>query len=194
VVICRRNIAGPPLREEHLQHLDEVLTLLGKAGVTLQASECHFFQVEVEYFRHVIRPGRVRVLEKNLRALRVLRYPETQTQMKSVLGMCGVYRRFVADFANIAEPLTALTSPKLPKTPPPPSGKEMDAFKILRGSLLDAPILSLPKRHGHCIVDVDASYEQLGCCLQQQQSDGEYHSMSHYSRALLPAEKNYFAT
>ena len=163
--------SGSP--EEHLQHLDEVLTLLGKAGVTLKAWKFHFFQEKVEYRGHVIRPGRVHVLGKNLRALRGLRYPETQIQMKSFLGMRGVYRRFVADFAKIAKTLTALTSTKLPKKLPPPSGKETDAFEILGGRLLDAPILALPKRHGQYIVDVDASYEQLGCCLQQQQSDGE---------------------
>ena len=50
--------SGSP--EEHLQHLDEVLTLLGKAGVTLKALECHIFQEKVEYLGHVIRPGRVR--------------------------------------------------------------------------------------------------------------------------------------
>jgi len=65
---------------------------------------------------------------------------------------------------------------------------------LLRGRLLDAPILALPKMHGHYIVDVDASYEQLGCCLQQRQSDGEYHPIGYCTRALLPAEKNYFAT
>jgi len=139
--------SGSP--EEHLQHLDEVLTLLGKAGVTLKASKCHFFQEEVEYLGHVIRPGRVHVLEKNLRALRGFRYPESHTQRKSFLGMCGVYRRFVADFAKIAKPRTALTSTKLPKKLPPPSGKETDAFEILRGRLLDARILALPKRHEH---------------------------------------------
>jgi len=32
--------------EEHLKHLDEVLTRLGKAGVTLKAAKCHFFQEE----------------------------------------------------------------------------------------------------------------------------------------------------
>jgi len=28
--------------EEHLQHLEEIVTLLGKAGVTLKSSKCHF--------------------------------------------------------------------------------------------------------------------------------------------------------
>jgi len=59
---------------------------------------------------------------------------------------------------------------------------------------LAAPILALPRRDGHYIVDVDARYEHLGCCLQKQQPDGEYHPIGYYSSALLPAEKNYFAT
>jgi len=107
---------------------------------------------------------------------------------------CGVYRRFVANFARIAKALTALTSTKLPEMFPPPSREEMDAFEKLRGRLLDGPIFSLPNRHGHYIVDDDASYEQLRCCLHQQQCDGEYHPIGYYSRALLPAEKNYFST
>ena len=134
------------------------------------------------------------VLEKNLRALRGLRYPETQTQMKSFLGMCGVYRRFMADFANITKPLTALTSTKLPKRLPLPREKESKVFEELRGRLSAAPILALPRREGHYMVDVDASHEQLGCCLQQQQPDGKYHPIGYYNRALLPAEKHYFAT
>jgi len=180
--------------EEHLQHLDEVLTRMGKAGVTLKAAKCHFFQDEVEYRGHVIKPGRVNVLEKNLRAQRGLRYQETQNQMKIFLGMCGVKRRFVADFAKIAKPLTAWTSTKLPKRLPLFREEESKAFVELRGRLLAAPILVLPRREGHYIIDVDASYEQLGRCLQQQQPDGEYHPVGYYSRALPPAEKNYFAT
>ena len=86
----------------------------------MKAAKCRFFQEEVEYLGHAIRPGRVNVLEKTLRALRGLRYPETQPQMNSFLGMCGVYRSFVADFAKIAKPLPALKSTKLPKRLPPP--------------------------------------------------------------------------
>jgi len=149
-------------QEEHLQHLDEVLTLLGKARVTLKAAKCQFCQEEVEYVGHVIRPGRVQVLEKNLRALRGLRYPGTQTQMKSFPALCGVYRRFVADFAKIAKPLTALTSTKLPKRLPLPEEKETKTFEKLRGRLLAAPIFALPRREGHYIEDADASYEQPG--------------------------------
>jgi len=179
--------------KEHLQHLDEMLTRLGKARITLKAAKGHFFPEEVEYLGIVIRLGRVHVLEKNLRALRGPRYPETQTQMKSSVGTCGVYRRFVADFAKISKPLTVLTSTKLSKRLQAPREEETKAFDELRGRLLAAPILAFPRRDGHYIVGVDTSYEWLGCCLQQQQPDGEYHPICYNSRTRLPSEKNYFA-
>jgi len=160
----------------------------------LRAAKWHFFREEVEYLGHVIRSGKVHVLAKIVRALRGLRYPETQTQMKSFLGMCGVYLLFVADLAKIAKPVTVLKRIKLPKRLPSPMEKESKAFEERMGRLFAAPILALPRRDGRYIVDVDASYEQLGCCLQQQQPDGEYHSIGYYSCALLPAEQNYFAT
>jgi len=100
----------------------------------------------------------------------------------------------MAEFAHIAKPLTALTSTKLPKRLPSHREKKKKAFKELRGRLLAAPILDPRSRNGHYIADVDASYEQLGCCLQEQQRDGHYHPTGYYSRAILPAEKNYFAT
>jgi len=87
-----------------------------------------------------------------------------------------------------------LKSTKLPKRFPPPREEESKTFEELRGRLLAAPILALPRRDGHYIVDGDAIYEQLGCCLQQQQPDGEYHPIGYCSRVLLPAERNFFAT
>jgi len=80
------------------------------------------------------------------------------------------------------------------KRSPPPREEESKAFEELRGRLLAAPILALPGRDGNCIVDVHASYEQLGFFLQQQQPDGGYHPIGYYSRDLLPTEKIYFAT
>jgi len=54
--------------ESHLSNLEKVFTLLGENGVTLKAKKCHLFGNEVEYLGHVIRPGRISVNEKNLKA------------------------------------------------------------------------------------------------------------------------------
>ena len=103
----------------------------------------------MQYVGHVSRPGRERVLERNLRALRGLWYSETQTQMNIFLGMCDVYRCFVADSAKIAKQLTALTSTKLPKRLPPPREEKSEVLEELRRRLLAGPILPLPMREGH---------------------------------------------
>jgi len=94
----------------HLSHLDTVLTLLGKHGVTLKAQMCHLFSNEVEYLGHVERPGILSVNEKNLKAIKKAVFPKTQTELRCFLGMCNVYRPFTVDFAKTAKPLNDLKS------------------------------------------------------------------------------------
>ena len=180
--------------EEHIGHLGQVFKLLADAGVSLKASKCHLFTQEVEYLGHVVRPGRLSVNEKNLRAIRKAQYPRTQTQMRSFLGMCNVYRRFTKGFAKVAKPLNELVSSTLPKNLPPPSRVEQESFETLRDLLLKPPILAIPRLGGHYILDVDASYDQLGCVLLQQQPDKEYLPVGYFSKGLNSAEKNYGVT
>jgi Reverse transcriptase (RNA-dependent DNA polymerase) len=82
-------------REAHLHHVHEVLSLLEEAGLSLKLSKCHLSQASVDYLGHFIRPGRLGVAEKNTAALRDASFPRTQTELRSFLGLCKVYRRFV---------------------------------------------------------------------------------------------------
>eukprot|EP00170_Pyropia_yezoensis_P004723 contig_19176_g4737 len=95
--------------EEHLAHLEEVFELLSEAGVSLKATKCHLFQYEVEYLGHIVGKGQLRVNEKNLVGLRQAKAPRTKKDLRSFLGMCSVYCRFVRDNAKVARPLLALT-------------------------------------------------------------------------------------
>jgi len=176
--------------ESHLSHLDTVLTLLEKHRVTLNAQRFHLFSNEVEYLGHVVRPGRLSVYEKNLKAIKKAVYPRTQTQLRSFLGMCNVYCRFTVEFATTAKPLNDLNSVKLPKRLSPPTPEEQAAFDKLREQLCHPPMLAMPRKEGKYIIDVDASYDQLGCCLLQQQPDDKYLPVGYFSKGLLPAEKN----
>jgi hypothetical protein len=45
--------------EDHLNHLHDVLTLLGQAGLSLNLAKCHFLQETLDYLGHVIRPGKL---------------------------------------------------------------------------------------------------------------------------------------
>jgi len=148
----------------------------------------------VEYLGHDIRPGRISVNKKNLKAIRKAIYPKTKTQLRSFLGMCNVYLRFTADFAKVAKPLNQFVSSSQPKKLCPPTVEEQAAFDQLREQLCNPPILALPRREGTYIIDVDASYDQLGCALLQEQPAGEYPPVGYFSRGLEPAEQNYTVT
>ena len=178
----------------HVGHLDEVLTLLGTAGLSLKLAKCFFFKDTVDYLGHVIRPGKLAVAVKNTDSLRSALPPTTQTELRSFLGLCNVYRRFVPGFAKIAEPLNHLLKkgegPKLG----PLTKEQLLAFEALREKLLQPPILALPRREGRYVLDTDASDGQIGCCLSQEHPDGLRHPNGYWSRSLNPAERNYSTT
>lgn len=148
----------------------------------------------MEYLGHDFRSRRVAVMEKNTKALKGPLFPRTQTQLKSFLGICGVYLRFVPGFAKVAKPLNVLTSTQLSKNLPPPMEETPLAFDTLRESLLKHPISPIPREGSHDIVEVDASYDQMGCALLQQQPDGVYLPLGYFSRGLSPDEENFCIT
>jgi hypothetical protein len=155
-----------------MAHLDAVLHCLYRAGLTLNFKKCNFFKDTVDYLGLVIRPGQLSVAEKNTAALKDMMHPTTQTELRSFLGLCNVYRRFLKGSAKIAAPLNILlrngVTPQLSTL----SLEQLFAFDTLRASFLNPPILALPRIEGANTLDTDASDHQLGCCLLQQQPDG----------------------
>jgi len=180
--------------EQHVKDVDAVLTRLREAGVTLNLEKCTWFSDEVEYLGHIVRPGQLHVHNKNVDALKHATFPTTKTQLKSFLGMCNVYRRFVKDFAKRSKPLNALTRAEVPPDLPKPLDAAIAAFEDLRQALLEPPILALPKANGKMIVDVDACANQLGCTLLQEQPEGNTLPVGYWSRGLSSAEQNYSTT
>ena len=86
-------------------------------------------------------------------------------EVRSFMGLCGYYRRFVKDFSLIAAPLYSLMKKDVEFV----WTEECDtAFQILKRKLMTGPILALPENEGMYIVDTDASNFGLGCVLSQQ--------------------------
>ena len=80
---------------EHARHLDAVLGLLRSAGISLKLMKSSFFQPRVHYLGHVMSPGKLSVAEAAAHTFKTFNFPRTLTQVRSFLGACNVYRRFV---------------------------------------------------------------------------------------------------
>jgi len=181
-------------QEEHDQHLDDVLGLLRAAGVTLKLLKCRFFRTTVEYLGHVITPGRLGVLQAHTKALREAVFSTTLTQVRSFIGMCNVFRRFVPNLARVATPHTDLLGSTAPVTVPPPTPKQLFAFEELKRRLTKPPVLTLPRAGHKYVFDVDACGTQVGAALLQEQEEGGLLPVAYISRVLEGAERNFGVT
>ncbi len=85
----------PNKKEYHIRHVHEVLSILRQAGLPLKLKKSNFFSRSVDCLGHRITTGRLEVALKRKDALEGFQFPTTQTQVRSFLGMCNLYRRFV---------------------------------------------------------------------------------------------------
>ena len=117
--------------------------------------------------------------------------PRDVPEVRSFLGICNVYRKFVKDFTKIATPLNKKLNKGKPTKWESLTDGEMTAFETLKEKLVKPPILTLPKANRPLILDTDACDLQLGCVLLQQQEDSKtWLPLGFWSRTLSSAEKN----
>lgn len=95
--------------EEHLLHLDHVLSILQKQKSYAKQTKCVFGMTEILYFDHIINDEKVRVDEQKIETIQDWPVPTTLTQLRGFLGLCNYYRRFIRGFSHLAAPLTQLT-------------------------------------------------------------------------------------
>ena len=74
------------------------------------------------------------VNQKNIKSLGKALPPRSQTEPKSFLGVCNMYRRFIKDYAHIAKPLTRLTQ-ETPTRTPSPGCRPVGGLRVPQGAL-----------------------------------------------------------
>ena len=175
----------------HLKQVESVLRTLHAAGVTLKLDKCNFFTQKVKYLGHILRPGTLSVDQARVASLRKAQHPRTQTELRSFLGLCNVYRRFFRNFSHTAAPLNVLLTKGKPEKLEPFGPAESTAFETLIATVTSPPILALPKIGLPYSLDTDSSEFQVGAALFQTYPSGERKPIGFWSRSLAKAERNY---
>lgn len=196
--------------EEHEERLEKVLQRLKEEGLKLSLEKCQFYQNSVNYLGHVVSAEGVSTDPKKLEAVTTWPRPRSIKELRSFLGFCSYYRRFVEGFASIAKPLNELLQVEdedIPeshqKATPARGGRKSgesietewtprceEAFCKLKLSLTNAPVLAYADPGKPYELHVDASREGLGGVLYQEHG-GSLRPVAYVSRSLTPAEKNY---
>ena len=173
---------------EHVAHVDEVLTLLRSAGVSIKLKKCEFFQPKLDYLGHIITPGKLAVATENTKAFGYAAFRRNATQVRSFHGAANVYRRFVKNFSGIAKPLNEMLKKDANPTWDDSKLAAVEAFRTLKRKLISPLVLALPKRVRPYMIDTDASAYQLGATLLQQlepSNPKEWVPVGYWSKTLM---------
>lgn len=172
---------------DHYNHLHEVLKRLKENRLYAKMSKCHFCVDQIEFLGHVISKDGISVDPQKVRAITEIKRPTKLSELQSFLGLVGYYRRFIANFSSIAQPLTNLTKKD---TPFCWLHQQETAFEALKAKVTTAPVLKLPDFSKPFVVTTDASAVAVAGVLSQEYADG-LHPICFESHKLNAAEGNY---
>ena len=100
------------IAEEHLHCLHIVFHQFREHNLKLKPSECDSFRDEVTYQAHqVLKDG---VCSSNMKAIPNCTLPQTYTEVHSLLGLVGHYRRLSKDLHILHSPLVSISLGKGP--------------------------------------------------------------------------------
>ena len=148
--------------------------------MNLEKKECYFLG-------HKITEEGIFPDERKMDVVKNYPIPKNEKDIKCFLGLMGYYRKFIKNFAHIANPLTKL----LKKENIFSWGfNEQLSFETLRDELLSPNILVYPDFEREFILTTDASGVGVGAVLSQELNDIEK-PIAFASRTLNSAERNY---
>ncbi|CAC5404335.1 Retrovirus-related Pol polyprotein from transposon 297,Retrovirus-related Pol polyprotein from transposon opus,Retrovirus-related Pol polyprotein from transposon 17.6 [Mytilus coruscus] len=177
--------------EEHLSHLEQVFTRLRDANLTLKPSKCLFAAKEVKYLGHIISKEGITCIKvdpEKTKAISTFPVPTRQKQVRSFLGMCNYYRRFVDSYSKITTPLNGLLKKERERSFK--WNKECQvAFDNLKQALLTPPVLAYPDMNKPFMLTCDASNSAIGFVLGQLDSQRKECVIAFGGKSLSKTEQ-----
>jgi hypothetical protein len=108
-------------------------------------------------------------------------------QVRSFLGLCTYYTKFISAFADMAK---QLARPLKEKRIFEWSTETETAFNALKEALCTAPVLGYPRQAEKFVIDTDASNLGIGEVLSQVQDGGE-RVVAYFRKTVSKANRNY---
>ena len=158
IIIASKN------HQDHLVHIEKVLSRCQEKGITLKSSKCHFLKSKLKILGYYVSKEGITQDPVKLEAIQNFADPRNVRELKRFLGMIQFFRMFSAATARILVPLYGLCK----------KGKswrwtdtEIAAFKLAKEELIKRRTLAFPDINAKFYVSVDASDFAFGANLYQ---------------------------
>eukprot|EP00741_Cyanophora_paradoxa_P004826 tig00000829_g4682.t2 len=191
--------------DQHLIDLEAFFAAVERGNLKLKPSKCRFMVREIELLGHRVSGEGVRKDKKKMDMIAKWPEPSTPENLHSFVGLTGYYRRFVRNYARIAQPLYDVLKHR--DKPREPGGAPQsfvtlwddrcrEAFRTLQTALIDDVALPFPHFNDAArpfIVTTDWSKQAMGAILHQADDAGNVRPLMFSSRTNGDSERNYGA-
>uniref|UniRef100_A0A0A9Z9D6 RNA-directed DNA polymerase n=1 Tax=Lygus hesperus TaxID=30085 RepID=A0A0A9Z9D6_LYGHE len=173
--------------EEHIRHLEDVLTRLQKAGLTVNPDKIKLAQQKIDFLGNQISQGQITINPDRVSALLQIPRPRTPKEVASFLGSVNFFARFLPNFQILAKPLNALRR----KTSNMVWGDEAEnTWQKLRKLITEPPVLATPDFAKRFQVYTDGSKNGVAAILAQEH-DGILKPIAFASKQTNSRQENY---
>ena len=119
----------------------------------------------MSFLGHIVSEEGIQVNPKKVEVIIEWKPPRNVTEVRSFLGLAGYYRRFVKGFLMTVAPMTRLLQKNVKFEW---SEKCQVSFDKLKVFLTEAPVLTQSTYGKEYVIFSDASLNELGCVLMQE--------------------------
>ncbi|CAF4389122.1 unnamed protein product [Rotaria magnacalcarata] len=178
--------------EQHLCHLECVISALKEKNLVLNPPKCVFATNKIDYLGHTVSKKYITPMKEKIEAILQLKEPHSLSQANKFIGALSWYRKFIPHFATVAAPIHSVTNlTKDNRHKFKWKYAQSKAFHELKQMLVREPLfLHYPIDDIPLILTTDASGIGIGGVLQQE-VEGEMHNLYYHSQLMTICERKY---
>ena len=181
-------IANDGDEEDMLNLCRHVLQKLVDHNLFIKPEKCEFLKDKIGFLGFVIGDGIVSMEPQKVAGIADWPPPQNVPQLRSFIGFCNFYRRFVDHYADKCQPLNELLRKTTIWIWTP---ERHTAFENLKVAYVSQPVLLIPDFTKAFRIEADASLYTTGGVLLQDDINGDEHPVAYFSKSFSPAERNY---
>ncbi|XP_055644734.1 uncharacterized protein K02A2.6-like [Toxorhynchites rutilus septentrionalis] len=185
VIVEGRNQKG------HDERLEEVLRRLKDRSVELNWEKCVFRVDKVEFLGHTISALGIAPSISKVEAILSFRQPESESEVRSFLGLANYLNKFLPNLATLDEPLRKLTRKDSTFLW---TNEQQVSFERIKASMANVQNLGFFNEMDRTAIMTDASPTGLGALLLQTDMSGCSRIVHCASKSLTDTEKKYCQT
>lgn len=171
----------------HMQHVEEVISILSKHNLTADIKKANFCTKTISFLGNLISNNKITIDPERTHAIRNFPTPTTPKKVSQFLGMCGFFSRYIPNYSAIADSLNSLRKKKVRFVWSEQCEKDFQKLKYL---ISNPPVLQIIDCKLPFVLATDASDRACGSCLMQEH-DGQLLPVAYHSRKFSLTEQRY---